>query len=389
LKGGIIEFFINNLCVCHFKNPDTNKYDLAIKDYSTQSIVKRTGSFSKYASDGQYLFGRHTSKGISCLDFDLNTVWDYEFDRFVDFVHGNLLPYPYKDLVILNIGVDREKGGDGQIIALSKSDGSLVWKRHFEREPTFIVINDRVYVTDDGRMIVLEATTGKTLVDQPAGFETNHPGDSLWSNGQELFMVNMTLSLIRIFSTDGKTLLQELKIPEPFAPLNSEHFISHDGFYYLSLAIQDMCLNGAVYGLLILGPAEDQQKAGIVVEPRPYNQVLVKQMEDGQEYCHVILKDHSLEKVLKYGPILMKEYANVKGSQVWSDDRRNPKFNGRIVFSANFDDFSDEDNRKINRMIEETEKWFDTMGVHAGNRKTEIKIELGPSTKELGEAIHD
>lgn len=41
------------------------------------------------------------------------------------------------------------------------------------------------------------------------------------------------------------------------------------------------------------------------------------------------------------------------------------------------------------QMIKETEEWFDTMGVHAGNRKAKIKIELGPSTENLDEAIHD
>jgi hypothetical protein len=151
------------------------------------------------------------------------------------------------------------------------------------------------------------------------------------------------------------------------------------------LGIEDMSLNGAVYGLLILSPTEDKQKVGIFVEPRPYNQVLTKLTKDGQDYCHVIIKDSDFENVLKYGPILLKEYANVKGSQVWSDNRRNPKFNGMMVFSANIEDFSDEENQKIALMLKDAEEWFDIMAIRAGNRKAKIKIVLGPSTSELDE----
>jgi hypothetical protein len=384
-SDGAIKLFYMNHCFYSFKNIETKKYNLAVKDFASGKTAILKDSFNSYAVCDGYLFSRKTSKGIWCFDLELKSIWSYEFDRDVDFAYGNLLPYFYQNLVILNIGEDKQKGGDGQIVALSKSDGSLVWKRHFETEPTFIVIEDKVYATENAQMTVLDAATGKTLVDHPSGFETSAYGDSLWSNGRELFMVNMTLSKIRIFSEDGKTIHQELKIPEPFSPLRRKHFVSHNGFYYLPLGIEDMSLNGAVYGLLILSFTEDKQKVGIIVEPRPYNQVLTKQTKDGQDYCHVIIKDSDFENVLKYGPILLKEYANVKGSQVWSDNRRNHKFNGMMVFSTNIEDFSDEENQKIALMLKDAEEWFDIMAIRAGNRKAKIKIELGPSTSELDE----
>jgi hypothetical protein len=54
-----------------------------------------------------------------------------------------------------------------------------------------------------------------------------------------------------------------------------------------------------------------------------------------------------------------------------------------MVFSANFEDFSDEENQKITLMLKDTEEWFDTMAIRSGNRKAKIKIERGLSTSEL------
>ena len=385
-KDGAIDLFHGNYCVYSFKNEQSNKYNFAIKNLKSNETIVHEDSFNNYTICGKTLLARKTSKGIKCFDLGLNTIWEFKFDRNVDFVYGNLKPFLFQDLVILNIGEEKE-GGDGQIIALEKADGSVVWKHHFETEPTFTVIGDRVYATENGRMIVLDAATGNTLVDQPSGFKSSFKGDSLWSNGWELFMVNMTEALIRVFSADGQTLLQELKIPEPFAPLQREHFTNHNGYYYLPLAVRDMCLTGAVYGLLMLRPAKEGDKLEIIIKPRPAHKVLTKQTDDGQDYCHVILNSGSVNEILKYGPILIREFGNVKGAQVWSDNRRNHKFNGRIVFSTNLDDFNNDEIGKIKQMIADIEEYFHTMGIKAGNRKDQINIELGPSPRGGAEPI--
>jgi hypothetical protein len=291
------------------------------------------------------------------------------------------------DSVILNLGVDKQSERNCEIISLYKANGEIKWRKAFKKEiSNCLLINQKLLVAHEGRLIVLDPGTGEVLVDEPSGFEKRTHEDTLWADEGCLYYISCAEATIRIFSQDGKDVMQDLKIPLPFAPVVGEAFVAFEEGYYLPLALGDDCLQGAVYGLLKLSPAKEGQKPEITVEPRPAYQVLTEETDDGQIYCRIVFKNKDLETILKYGPIVMKEYANVRGAQVWSDERRNPKFNGRIVFSTNLEDFGAEDQQKIQQMIEDTETWFETMSVRAGNRKDKIATELVSTAGETGEA---
>ena len=73
-----------------------------------------------------------------------------------------------------------------------------------------ILIKDSLYLAMADRMIVLDAYSGKRILDEPSGINEPYLGDTLWSDGERLFMIRSTEPKIRVFSKDGKTVLQEI-----------------------------------------------------------------------------------------------------------------------------------------------------------------------------------
>jgi hypothetical protein len=61
---------------------------------------------------------------------------------------------------------------------------------------------------------------------------------------------------------------------------------------------------------------------------------------------------------------------------MWSDERQNKKFNGKLYFSAEPTDLTEELKKMIRKMTARTENWLKSMGVQAGNKKDPIQINI-------------
>ena len=134
-----------------------------------------------------------------------------------------------------------------------------------------------------------------------------------------------------------------------------------------------------MYGLLVLGPTENKQTSNIEIEKWPVLRT-VKKTDDqaGGEQYHVLVTGEELEDVIRYGEISLKEIASVKGSQIYSDERRNNKFNGNILFSTNLGDLGLQAEENIREMVSRIEDWANRTGISAGNGKAAIRITLVP-----------
>jgi outer membrane protein assembly factor BamB len=294
-----------------------------------------------------------------------------------------LKPQIYKQIVIINAGVDPRQKNKGEIIALSKTDGSLIWSQEIGIEASnCILIEDKVYIACDRRMIVLNAETGGCELNEPSGFTSGGRNETLWSDGKHLFMISPNEQAIRVFSKNGNTLLQELKIPRPYMPQEGKPLVYHSDQYYLPLMTGDYSLNGVVYGLLVLSRADDKNTANIDIERWPVQKNVKKiDGQDGGEKYSVSIAGQKIEDVIRYGEIALKEVASVKGTHIYSDDRRNLKFNGKILFSTNTDDLGQLAEEKVKEMASRVENWAQRTGVCAGDGKGEIRITVMPLHK--------
>jgi len=367
---------ISYICsYCDFKSREDI---LFLKNLHTKEIKSKSRELSVLLTDGEYIFARSVRGELACYDFDLSPVWSKAHIKD-NYSRANVSPVLFNDLIIMNTGVDKDTRKNCELVAYSKANGELSWNKLFENEIVAKLVGDLIYIACNGRMIILDAKTGHTLIDESSGYENKNINDVLWSDNQFLFYINYLESEIRIFSKDGKKLTQELKIPAPYFLFGGNSFIKFNGRYYLALTIMDQCLKGSAYGLLIIEPAESNDILEIACAKRPDYRVLTSKTESDKEEYHIIISEENIADIIRIGEIIIKEYTQIHGSQMWSDERQNKKFNGKIYFSAEPANLAEESKKMISKMTTRTENWLKSMGVQAGNEKNPIQIEFLPN----------
>ncbi len=331
-------------------------------------------------SDGNYIFGSSDGKEFACFDIDLNELWNYPHDKWLHFYGNKPLPTLWKNLCICNLGSDRKTKKNGEIVALEKETGRLVWRRLFENEASkCLAFGDRLYVASAGRMIVLDAATGEILLDEDSGFEKSRQDEVLWTDGEFLCMVNpFSHGSIRVFSGDGKRMVQELRYPDPYL-FSFVPPVKFNDSFYCSLPSIPYTFSGVRGALLKLRPVREGEEPGIHFEKWPEHEV--KTVKEGRyQAYHVFMKDEDPDRIFRYGVIKIREIAAKHGFHTFcNEDWRDKKFNGNIYFTAPVKAFGSGGDKMLEELAHAVDYYVRSLKVFAGNRKGKIKLEIVPA----------
>jgi len=317
------------------------------------------------------------SQTISKYDSNLQVIWRFEHSK--SYSRGTEVPQPIGDIVIANLGVDPAPvvRANGEIVALAKEDGRLVWSQVLEGEArNCLVIGDKVYVAHGREMVVLDAATGKRLLTADSGLECGNYSSTLWTDGQYLYFFSVHSNRFRLFTLDGKTVVQDVVMPQEFRidhmDYETRRPMVRDGKVYFPVFAGHMALNTALYGLFEMTPGEGGMHPTIEIEQGP--PVAVEKVKDGKAEYYVLTVSHDrLDDVVRFGELAVKRTAGLHGWQIWKSEARNRKFDGRIVLKV---DGAKLDRAKaasmLDKMVKRVHGWAETMTVRAGTRKNPI-----------------
>ncbi len=315
---------------------------------------------------------------ISKYDSDLQLIWRFTHSK-ERYARGTAVPFLFGDLVIASIGVERDSlpRKDGEIVALAKEDGHLVWSQVFAgMVDNCLVIGDKVYVAHGQEMVVLDAATGERLLTADSGLECGNLESTLWTDGQYLYFFSVHSNRFRLFTLDGKTVVQDVVMPEEFRLDRMDDAtrwpMVRDGKVYFPVRAGHMALNTALYGLFEMTPGEGGMHPTIEIEQGP--PVAVEKVKDGKAEYYVLTVSHDrLDDVVRFGELAVKRTAGLHGWQIWKSEARNRKFDGRIVLKV---DGAKLDRAKaasmLDKMVKRVHGWAETMTVRAGTRKNPI-----------------
>ena len=379
-------FFVGNNIVNYITENDERI--IYIEDCITGEKTKKNGRYIGYAYDNESLYFRgvfERQKCLICMSQDaLDIKWTVKLEKDL---HPQSFQKPmlYGDLVILNHGADRKSFRQAEIAAYSKKDGCLVWNRILSddyscKANNCLLVEDKLYWTSMGRIYILEASSGKILVDEPTGapkeyFDVNATIETVWADGDTIFLLNYRDKQIKLLSPDAKDVLQIIKIPGGYAPDLGQWPTKIDETYYIKVVPTDSIITGAKYGLLELKKTYGNENPGPIIKIAdwPQHSVEVNTIAGEEEYL-ISVDDDDIDRVINYGEILLKETAFKKGKHFWDNETtRNHKFNGTIRFTTDRTRFSFDIEDKLQSMCKRALEELGDMVV-AGNGKSDIEF---------------
>jgi len=155
-------------------NLDNGKilWETTVTQEKPQESTHELGSWASNSpcTDGEHIYAYFGSRGIYCLDFDGNIIWDRDFgqmEKKMSFGEGSS-PFLYKDRLFIQW--DHE--GDSFIFALDKKTGKIVWQNARDEGTSWA---SPLVVEVNGKPQVITAATSKV---RSYDYET---GELIWS----------------------------------------------------------------------------------------------------------------------------------------------------------------------------------------------------------------
>jgi hypothetical protein len=369
---------------------------LFVENINTSSLVKKqlTHDLSIYSSfDGERLYGFRwePNKALLCFDLELNIAWKSDLSFRGTLWCKDDAPQFFQDLVIFNASVEPIPKDAFAITAFAKADGSVVWTRVFERQPRrTILVGDKLYLALDLNMVVLDASTGKTLIDEPTGFKRNEvfrnaQQITVFPAGESLLAFGQTDQSIRVFTQDGKRLVQEIKLPrpnslrafDPFQPdIPSTPLINHNNIY---CKLHHYTGLGAIG---ILSPTPEGEEPKITIKPRlAYDFSEIPDAQGGHgyrlHYHHDNLDD--LVSAARYELMEMCQYCGIDRSEHKHFD---PRFNGRVTVAVDQAKLPNDAKDELEKMAQAVEKFLETFLVRVPFQPFKPKPGAAPAKKK-------
>jgi hypothetical protein len=315
---------------------------------------------------------------VECLSPDLELVWRREFDRHFQGSRSHA-PVPYNDCVIVVLGWDSETRRSGEIASLRKKDGEITWSRVFEGHPsTCELIGDRLYIEEAGRLWVLDASSGETIASGDLGFPFAAPC-LLWTEGTRLFAFSGRL--VRVFSMDGRELLQEWALPFPYEFKLDLPIVADRAFYVRAPADSGRRLVGSSTAVVRfstdsrVAPTTSGLRTTIPADQWPV-EVHVYALKSGKATrYHVTVRGRRAENVVRFAYIVIRWVAQARGASMFNDHRYEKTFDGTVLFSWATDDGQD---LAVTQMIEELQSDLDD----APLLDTQVRIRTEPMPTE-------
>lgn len=116
-----------------------------------QESTHNLGSWASNSpcTDGEFIYAYFGSRGIYCLDFEGNIIWEQDFgqmEKVMSFGEGSS-PYLYNDKLF----IQWDHQGESFLVALNKKTGEEIWKTERDEgtswaTPYVVEINDKIQV---------------------------------------------------------------------------------------------------------------------------------------------------------------------------------------------------------------------------------------------------
>jgi outer membrane protein assembly factor BamB len=365
-------------CACagfnYLVDDDDPARGLFVKDFTEGRFGLLPCEHAKVTVENSGVFARMNLRDLVRFDWALGEQWRVTSSKKCHSLSLEQRPQLYGDWVVLNVGVDPRTRRDFELTAYAKRDGSVVWSQTLDHEPTASTLHDgRVYVSLDAQMLVFDAATGKKLVDRATGFKGQNDIQCL-GDDKRIVAWSKPDAAVRVFSADGEKLIQEVKVPYPYAPWRARPLF-HANNIYLPVVKIDPVLIGTGGALMILTPAQGK-KPVVAVDERPPIAVITVENEQGEHELVVSVSHDNVEELLRYTEIAVKETAHRRGAHMDAGDERDPKHNGRIRVAVDPVGLPPEARAKIETMLRRVERYLEDTRIEAGDSKHKIRITL-------------
>lgn len=316
-----------------------------------------------------YGFRWEPTKALLCFDLELNLLWEHDLSSRGVLGCQEDDPQFFQDSLIFNGGPTAVKENEFVITAFAKADGRVIWSRTFEQQPRrSILVGDKLYLALNLNMVVLDAATGKTLVNESTGFKKNEAFRNaqqitVFPAGDSLLAFGQTDQSIRVFTQDGKSLIQEIKLPRPRSPrafdpfqpdIPSTPLVHHNNIY---CKLHHYTGLGAI---AILSPTPDSEEPKITIKPRiPYDFSEVPDDQGGHgyqlRYSHDNLDD--LVSAARYELMEICQYCGIDRSEHQHFD---PLFNGHVIVEVDSAKLPNDAKEELEKMAKAVENFLET-----------------------------
>ncbi|WP_435106597.1 outer membrane protein assembly factor BamB family protein [Arhodomonas sp. AD133] len=364
-------------------------------------------------TDGEFVYAFSDDDAeLRCLDTELRVRWRQpvparrpprSLNRGVNFVG---------DQVVVADVFGRSADAELAAVAFHRETGERLWETRLPGEGGSGVNRhgERLYAALDDRMVVLDLTDGRVVVDEPSGFPQPEVGKNrltVFTDGEHILAAHS--ETLRVFSGDGRTLLDEVELPTPPTPfvfggkagtarghykLRLHMAAVHAGRVYVPMEAYKF-----VAGLLILEPSSDCDGGGITVSPRLPARLETVPDGRGLHGYRLSMGGGGFDRLLRHAKVQLAEVAQYLGQIQAAHDHFDPLFNGRITLSVASREVSADGEEELGRAVEVINQFCRMHGVYApamkGSRKSkwvQVSLDLTeeiPSLPEQGIELDD
>jgi hypothetical protein len=230
-------------------------------------------------------------------------------------------------VVVRNFGADAMRR-NGQLAAFSLTDGLQLWEMKFPAEASISKVGSLLYCASSGRIWVVDAGSGRVLLDDQPVHQGDGHGDVVWSDGERIWYASVHDCSLRALDACGQPLHAAWRLPAGFQFVMSEPVQFARGWTYLRVISDPLAFRGGLAGILCIGPAGDLPDR-IAVQSAPPHRV-TRVSERGKDRYRVALHSESMEELHRFAAILAKTTAKVRGTGLLPDERRNSAFDGQV-----------------------------------------------------------
>lgn len=271
----------------------------------------------------------------------------------------------YRDLVLVNLGIHKPTG-IGKVVALSISDGHVVWSRDYPGDWALsFLVGDRYYVVAEKQLLVLEPETGRVINDKTLEIERHfncYPIDN--------FLVVWCEELAQIRILDGATLdeIKLLSIPEPYMPIAANKAVRAGNRLAIGLRRKSAVMQPVGEALLLLSLTDDNDS--IEIEERPALLEMTLKLTGGEKLHVLTISEPNLYRLMRFASIRLFEIGCATGVNAWGPGPMVDKqHKGKFKLVIDPEGLPDDAEQQLNAWARDLEKDFKALALYPGAGK--------------------
>ncbi|WP_413662375.1 hypothetical protein ACG1BZ_14120 [Microbulbifer sp. CNSA002] len=351
---------------------------LAVLNLEDDDCLKIKGGYIGASTDGNIIF---TTEGRCLLAFDLKLEMKWSVDLFSNRDYRTLNVgklsglYFIDDLVVVNRGL--VYGEDiGQVIALSRNRGEVVWEYTYQGEPEFSFMEgDKYFLVLNGNIIVLNGITGEFIQSIELGL-----GNEIivFPNGNDILVGSNKTRILYRYSLAADRLISIGKLPNDCKFCLAGLPYETDENICIQLRLDHPTLKFARSGLLVV--EKDCFGGRIDTEKQLASSLLVTEDSLGERVYLVKISCNSIDDLRRLGAVLIAEYAYTYGEPsgvpLMTPDKSHK---GKIKVVVDRDALPSDAEEKLRVWVDNLSENFAKMAIYPGagqDYQFSIDIEL-------------